>query len=175
MKNQTCVRAVVIVVFGLFLCFGSFAHTQTQSPVPGTAQKEAVVTKHASGTFEVKLNPQVDDKVGDPTVGRMSSDKQFHGDLEGTSKGQMLAVRTDIKDSAGYVAMERVIGTLHGRSGTFALQHSGTMTRGAQQLTITVVPDSGTGQLVGLAGKMTINIVDGKHSYDFVYTLAKPN
>jgi len=124
--------------------------------------------------FEVKLNPQVpEDKVGDPTVGRMSIDKQFHGDLEATSKGQMLAAGTDVNGSAGYVAIERVIGTLYGHSGTFALQHSGTMTRGAPQLTITVVPDSGTGQLVGLAGKMTINIVDGNHFYDFEYTLAK--
>lgn len=130
------------------------------------------MTKHASGTFEVKLNPQVDDKVGDPTVNRMSIDKQFHDDLEATSKGQMLAASTDIKGSAGYVAMERVSGTLHGHSGTFALQHSGTLTRGAAQLSVTVVPDSGTGQLAGLAGKMTINIADGKHSYDFEYTLA---
>ena len=130
------------------------------------------MTNRASGTFEVKLNPQApDDKVGDPSVGRMSIDKQFHGDLEATSKGQMLAVRTDVKGSAGYVAMERVTGTLHGHSGTFALQHSGTMTRGAQKLTVTVVPDSGTGELVGLAGKMTIDIVDGKHSYGFEYTL----
>jgi uncharacterized protein DUF3224 len=175
MKNLSRARDIVIVACGLLLYSGSFAYTQNQSPVQGIAQKEAVVTRHASGTFEVKLNPQVDDKVGDPTVVRMSSDKQLHGDLEGTSKGQMLAVRTDVKDSAGYVAMERVTGALQGRSGTFALQHSGTMTRGTPQLTITVVPDSGTGQLVGIAGKMTINIVDGKHSYEFVYTLAKPN
>lgn len=131
------------------------------------------MTTHASGTFEVKLNPQVDDKVGDPTVGRMSIGKQFHGDLEATSKGQMLVTRTAVENSAGYVAMERVNGTLNGRTGTFALQHSGTMTRGVPQLSVTVVPDSGTGQLAGLAGKMTINIADGKHSYDFEYTLAK--
>ena len=87
----------------------------------------------------------------------------------------MLAAGTDVKGSAGYVAMEWISGTLNGRSGTFALQHTGTMTRGAAQLSVTVVPDSGTGQLVGLAGKMTINIVDGKHSYDFEYTLAKPH
>jgi len=130
------------------------------------------VTNHASGTFDVKVVPQVDDKVGDPSVGRMSLDKQFHGDLEGTSKGHMLAVGTDVKGSAGYVALERVNGTLRGLSGTFALQHSGTMTRGAPQLSVTVVPDSGTGKLAGLAGKMTINIVDGKHFYDFEYTLA---
>lgn len=125
---------------------------------------------HASGTFEVKLTPQ-EDKVGDPTVGRMSIDKQFHGDLEAVSKGQMLTAGTDVKGSAGYVAMERVNGTLHGHTGAFALQHTGTMTRGTPQLSVTVVPDSGTGQLVGLAGKMAINIADGKHSYDFEYTL----
>jgi len=101
----------------------------------------------------------------------MSIDKQFHGDLEASSKGQMLAAMTEVQGSAGYVAMERVSGTLQGRKGTFALQHSGTMTRGTPQLSVTVVPDSGTGQLVGLAGKMTINIADGKHSYDFEYTL----
>ncbi len=129
------------------------------------------MTNRASGTFEVKLNPQ-EDNVGDPTVGRMSIDKQFHGDLEATSKGQMLAAMAEVKGSAGYVAMERVIGTLHGHSGTFALQHSGTMTRGTPGLIINVVPDSGTGQLVGLTGKMAINIVDKKHFYDFEYTLA---
>ena len=85
----------------------------------------------------------------------------------------MLAVRTDVEGSAGYVAMERVTGTLHGRSGAFTLQHSGTMTRGAQQLSVTVVPDSGTEELAGLAGKMTIDIVDGKHFYSFDYTLAE--
>ena len=127
---------------------------------------------HATRPFEVRLNPQAqEDKVGDPTVGRMSIDKQFHGDLEATSKGQMLTAMTDIKGSAGYVAIERVTGTLHGRSGSFALQHTGTMTRGVPQLSVTVVPDSGTGQLVGLTGKMEIKITDGKHSYDFEYTL----
>jgi hypothetical protein len=128
---------------------------------------------HASGTFEVRMRPQADDEAGEPTVGRMLLDKQFHGDLEATSKGQMLAVRTAVEGSAGYVAMERVEGTLHGRKGTFALQHSGTMTRGAAQLSINVVPDSGTGELSGLAGTLTINIAEGQHSYDFDYTLAE--
>ena len=128
--------------------------------------------KRASGTFEVKVTPQqAEVNVGDPTVGRLALEKQFHGDLVATSKGQMLAVGTDVKGSAGYVAMERVRGTLDGRDGTFALQHSGTMTRGAPQLTVTVVPDSGTGQLAGLAGKMDIKIVDGKHLFEFEYTL----
>jgi len=105
------------------------------------------------------------------TVGRMSIDKQFHGDLEATSKGQMLTAGTPTKGSAGYVAIERVSGTLHGRTGTFILQHTGTMNRGALQLSITVVPASGTGQLTGLTGKMDIQIAGGKHSYDFAYTL----
>jgi Protein of unknown function (DUF3224) len=132
------------------------------------------MTTHANGTFEVNLNPQtLDDKTEGTTVGRMSIDKQFHGDLEATSKGEMLTAVTGVKGSAGYVAIERVSGTLHGRSGSFVFQHSGTMTRSAQQLSITVVPDSGTDQLTGLAGKMAIKIADGKHSYDFEYTLAE--
>jgi hypothetical protein len=104
----------------------------------------------------------------------MALDKQFHGDLEGTSKGQMLAVRSDVEGSAGYVAIERVTGTLKGRTGTFALQHSGIMNRGAPSLSITVIPDSGTGQLTGIAGTMTIDIAGGKHSYTFEYTLPEP-
>jgi hypothetical protein len=127
---------------------------------------------HASGSFEVKMSPQAqEDGVGDPSIGRMALDKQFHGGLEATSRGQMLAAMTDVEGSAGYVAIERVTGTLDGRRGTFALQHSGTMTRGVPQLTITVVPDSGTGELLGLAGVMTIEITDGKHSYKFEYTI----
>jgi hypothetical protein len=135
------------------------------------------MTTNASGTFEVKLSPQgQDDKSpekesDDVTLGRMTIDKQFHGDLEGTSRGQMLTAGTPVKDSAGYVAIERVSGTLQGREGSFVLQHNGTMTRGVPQLSVTVVPDSGTGQLVGLAGKMAIRIDGGKHYYDFEYTL----
>ena len=129
---------------------------------------------HAIGSFEVKLVRQSDEQVGDPTLGRMSIDKQFHGDLQATSRGQMLAAHTDIKGSAGYVALERVVGALHGRVGTFVLQHSGTMTRGTPQLSITVVPDSATGDLVGLAGKMTIEVVDGNHTYELQYTLDQP-
>jgi len=134
----------------------------------------AVMTTLATGTFEVKLSPRVlDDKGGDAALGRMTIDKQFHGDLEAASKGEMLTAGTGVKGSAGYVAIERVSGTLHGRSGSFVLQHSGTMTRGAPQLSIAVVPDSGSGQLVGLEGKMSIQIDDGKHSYRFEYTLAE--
>jgi hypothetical protein len=127
----------------------------------------------ASGPFDVKVIPQAPDEAGGG-LGRMLLDKQFHGDLEATSKGQMLAAGTAVEGSAGYVAMETVSGTLHGRRGTFVLQHSGTMNRGTPQLTITVVPDSGTGELAGLAGTMTIDIAaGGKHSYGFEYTLAE--
>ncbi len=127
----------------------------------------------ARGAFDVKLNPQptVDTAEGS-MLGRMSIDKQFHGDLQATSKGEMLSAETSVKGSAGYVAMERVSGMLNGRHGTFVLQHSGTMTRGLPQLLITVVPDSGTGQLAGLTGTMMIDIANGKHSYVFEYTVA---
>jgi hypothetical protein len=131
------------------------------------------MTRHATGTFEVKIVAQ-DDKGWEPAIGRMSIDKQFHGDIDGTSKGQMLAAMSDVKGSAGYVALERVACTLHGRGGTFVLQHSGTMTRGAPTLIVTVVPDSGTGELSGLTGTVTIDIVDGKHLYDFEYSLPEP-
>lgn len=128
------------------------------------------MSNHATGTFEVKLTPQ-DDKSGDQTMGRMKIEKQWHGDLEGTSQGQMLTGGDMTKGSAGYVAMEKIEASLKGRKGTFILQHSATMTRGEGQLTITVVPDSATGQLQGLAGKMTIKVENGKHFYDLEYTL----
>jgi hypothetical protein len=127
----------------------------------------------ASGNFDVKLNPlpTSDTTEGSPLV-RMSIDKQFQGDLAAVSKGEMLAAGTAVKTSAGYVAIERVIGTLHGRNGSFVLQHSSTMTRGVPHQSIMVVPDSGTGELEGLAGTMVITISGGKHLYDFDYTLA---
>ncbi len=133
------------------------------------------MTKHAKGTFEVKMTPQSDEGVGDPTVGRMSLAKTFSGDIVGTSTGQMLAVRSDVNGSAGYVAMERVTGTVTDKKGTFALMHTGIMDRNKPTLTITVVPDSGTGDLIGLTGKMTIEIKDGKHFYDFEYSVNKPD
>jgi hypothetical protein len=143
-------------------------------PPESIVQKGITMTTHASGSFEVQLSPEpLAHSAEDATRGRMSIDKQFYGDLEATSKGEMLTAGTDVQGSAGYVAIERVSGTLHGRSGTFILQHSGIMNRGAPQLTVTVVPDSGTGQLVGLAGKMAINITGGKHLYEFEYTLGE--
>jgi hypothetical protein len=125
---------------------------------------------HAVGEFDVKMTPlALNDEAADATLGRMSIDKQYYGDLQGSGKGEMLSAMTGVKGSAGYVAIERVNGTLHGRSGAFVLQHSGVMTRGAQKLTITVVPDSGTGELAGLAGTLTIHMDSGKHSYDLEY------
>ena len=130
------------------------------------------VAKHAKGTFEVKMAPQpAEANVGDPSIGRFALDKQFQGDLSGASRGQMLATRTPVDGSAGYVALERFEGTLAGRMGTFVLQHSGLMDKGKPSLTITVVPDSGTGELSGIAGTMTIQITDGKHFYELDYTL----
>ena len=131
----------------------------------------ASAQSRATGAFDVKMTPQSEK---DAAIGRFSIDKQLHGDLEGTSKAEMLALMTSVQGSAGYVAMEVVTAKLAGRSGTFALQHSGTMTRGAQSLTITVVPDSGTGELTGISGTMKIRIDEsGKHFYDFEYALGK--
>jgi len=133
---------------------------------------EKMMATHAQGAFDVTMTPQTPDATANSSrVGRLSLAKHYHGALDATSAGQMLAVNTDSDGSAGYVAMEEVTGMLHGHNGTFALQHNGTMTRGAPHLTVTIVPDSGTGQLVGLAGDMVIAIVDGQHTYDLTYTL----
>jgi len=170
MKKRS--RAAAGAVTTLCLSLGSSAVTRTQTrSSDATPVQQKVAMAKASGTFDVKITPQPDDEnVGDPTVGRMSLDKQFHGDLDGTGKGQMLTAGSG--DSSGvYAAIERVAGTLQGRRGTFALHHTGIMTHGTPKLTITVVPDSGTGELVGLAGTMGITIVDGKHLYDFEYAL----
>jgi len=128
--------------------------------------------KHAKGEFTVKLDPQpLADTTSDPLLGRMSINKTWQGAMEGTSRGEMLSARTPTQGSAGYVAIERFTGSLDGRRGSFVLQHSGTMARGEQQLVISVVPDSGSGELAGLTGTMTITVADGKHEYNFAYTL----
>ena len=142
----------------------------TQATAHG--QKGAMMAKHAGGEFDVKIGPQKDEGIGDPTIGRMSIDKVYRGDLEGTGLGQMLAgMAAEVKDSGAYVAIERIRGTLHGRTGSFAVHHRGVMTRGAQDLVITVIPDSGTEGLTGISGTMTIDIRDGKHFYGIDYTL----
>jgi hypothetical protein len=149
-------------------------HRQTRSLAQTPIQENKHMTQRAGGPFDVKLTPQNSDSdvVQAANLGRMSIDKQFHGDLEAASKGEMIAAQTDVKGSAGYVAMERVTGSLQGRKGSFVLQHSGTMNRGVPQLSVTVVPDSGTGELKGIAGTMNIIIgPDGKHSYELTYTM----
>jgi hypothetical protein len=160
----------------LSLCDVVYAQREPQTP--GAAQqsspgKGTTMTKHARGTFEVKVTPQKPDnkEAEKANLERLSLDKEFHGDLEGTSTGEMLASRGEVKGSGGYVAMERVNATLAGRKGTFVLQHSGTMTHNTPQMSVAVVPDSGTGDLAGIAGSMMIKIEEAKHFYDFEYTL----
>lgn len=129
----------------------------------------------ASGEFNVKLQPEaLSQTAAAAGLGRLSLDKQFHGDLEGTSQGEMLSAMTGTEGSAGYVALERFTGTLAGRAGSFSLQHSGSMRRGTPTLSVTVVPDSASGQLQGLEGSLAIRIEQGKHYYDFTYTLGAP-
>ena len=128
------------------------------------------MTERISGTFDVTMGKEtMHDAAEDSGIGRMSLDKQYHGDLDATGVGEMLAAMTATPGSAGYVAMEFVEGTLAGRDGSFFLQHTGTMDRGEPTLSVTVVPDSGTGELVGLTGRLDIRIVEGKHYYDFDY------
>ena len=167
MKRRAGLTTVVCLLLGV--CSAARGET----PAIQTAQKGAAMASHASGTFEVKVKPLPnDEKVEGLTVGRMSIDKVFKGDLEGTSKGEMSTAEVTVQGSGGYVAIERVSGTLKGRSGTFVLLHQGTMKRGGDfKLSIVVVPDSGTGQLAGLTGTMAIVIQDGKHSYAFDHTL----
>ena len=126
----------------------------------------------ARGTFDVNITPQPpEDKTEGSTLGRMLIEKEFRGDLQATGKGQMLTGMPEVKGSGAYVAIERVTGTLNGRSGSFILHHLGIMERGVPRLNVTVVPDSGTRELAGIAGTMTILIAEGKHSYEFAYTL----
>jgi len=150
---------------------GQTAASSATAPKPTPTATGTPMTATAKGPFDVKMTPQGD--VTDPAaVGRMSLDKAFHGDIEATSVGEMLGVRTAVAGSAGYVAIERVTGTLAGRKGTFALQHWGMMDNGTPDLKISVIPDSGTGELAGLSGTMTIDIQPGgKHFYVFTYTL----
>lgn len=148
------------------------AFAQTQSPVPPATKGPQAMTHRAAGTFEVSLMPLGErDATPGTSLGRMSLDKQYQGDLVAVAKGEMLTAMTETKGSAGYVAIERVIGTLNGRKGSFVFQHTGTMNRGAQQLSITIVPDSGTDELAGIAGRLLLKIADGKHFYEIEYAL----
>jgi hypothetical protein len=156
-------------VLGLCLALGPWAQAEARPP----ARKGANVSRHASGTFEVKVAPlPTDEKVPGLAVGRMSLQKQFSGDLVGQSVGEMMTAETAVEGSGAYVALERVTGTLQGRRGSFVVSHQGTMRRGGEfDLVIKVVPDSGTDQLAGLSGTMAIQIAGGKHSYEVHYTL----
>jgi hypothetical protein len=167
------IRQPVASIALLCVSFAVAIPAHPQTPAKPATQKEAAMTSHATGPFDVKVVPQPpEETAGSPAIARMLLDKQYHGDLEASSKGTMLAAGTGAKGSSGgYVALEVVTGTLHGHTGTFVLQHSATMNRGVPTMSITVVPDSGTGALTGLTGKMNIIITDGKHSYDFDYTL----
>jgi hypothetical protein len=133
-----------------------------------------MTSQRATGSFDVKVTPQKPDTqvARAANLSRLTIDKRFHGDLEGISKGEMLALQTEVKGSAGYVALERVSGKLKGRTGSFVLQHSGTMNRGDPDTEITVVPDSGTGELRGLSGRMNITVLpDGAHTYEFDFKI----
>jgi hypothetical protein len=151
--------------------WGLSAHAAPSSST--AAPPRSAMAAHASGSFDVTLTPQgPEDKAEGSTLGRRSIEKRYHGDLDATSKGQMLTGVSDVPGSAGYVAIERVTGTLKGRRGSFLLQHTGTMSKASGYvLSVTVVPDSGAGELLGLSGKLDIKIVDGKHLYEFEYTL----
>jgi len=139
------------------------------SPLASAQQKETPMTHHAHGTFTVNIQPLAPAPA--EGLGRFSIDKQIHGDLEATSKGEMFSGGDPKKGEAGYVAIEVVTGTLAGKHGSFALQHSGTMDQNGLKLSVTVVPGSGTGELKGIAGTFAIHVENGQHSYDLEYTL----
>ena len=139
---------------------------------PTEAVEETLTTMRATGTFDVTLRPlEAYNQAADAKIGRMSIDKTFAGDLVGSSQGEMLSGGSPAEGSAGYVAIERVTGVLDGRQGSFLLQHSATMTPESQVATITVVPGSGTDELEGLAGTLSIQISEGRHAYELEYTL----
>lgn len=166
---KTCTsRSILLSMILLCLPAAAIAQALPSPPATGNPRMNAV----AKGTFTVALKPQpISDVAASADIGRLSLDKQFFGDLVGTSKGEMLSAMSPVKGSAGYVAIERVTATLAGRTGTFVLQHSGTMNRGAPTLSVATVPDSGTECLAGISGTLSIDIADGKHYYTFTYSL----
>jgi Protein of unknown function (DUF3224) len=143
-----------------------------QAPQSKLLRKDPVMTRHAAGPFDVKTTPlAADDATTGTLIGRYSLVKQYHGDLDAASKGEMLSAGDPSTGNAGYVAIEQVTGTLSGHTGSFALQHIGAMDSSGLRLSVAVVPGSGTGQLAGITGTLTITNVSGKHSYTFDYTL----
>jgi hypothetical protein len=158
----------LVILFGLTLACLTVCVRDDEKAGDST-QKETTMT--ARGTFDVKVTQQPqDDSAGGP-FRRLFLDKRFHGDLEGTSKGQMLAAGTAVEGSGAYVAFELVTGALKGKQGSFILQHKGTMRKGVSAMSVTVVPDSGTDELAGIGGEVTIIVEGGKHTYEFEYTL----
>jgi hypothetical protein len=139
------------------------------SPLASAQQKETPMTQHAHGTFTVNIQPLTPAPA--EGLGRYSIDKQIHGDLEATTKGEMFSGGNPKQGAAGYVAIEVVTGTLAGKHGSFALQHSATMDRNGFKMSVAVVPGSGTGELKGIAGTFIIHIENGQHTYDLEYTL----
>ena len=159
---------VILPLLGI-ATLGCQPPADTPSTPPGQAD---AMDRHATGTFDVDLTPQESRETPEGSeLGRTIIAKRFHGDIQGTGSGQMLTALSAVEGSAGYVAIEEVRGTVHGLEGSFLLQHNGLMDRGAQQLTITVVPDSGTGELEGIAGTMTLSLGDGTRAYQLTYRL----
>jgi hypothetical protein len=153
-------------------CWLAVAAAAAATSARAPSHEESAGATSARGTFDVKIEALAEDPFPDGiTLGRYSLAKQYHGDLEAEAAGEMLTAGTPVEGSAGYVAIERVEGALHGRRGSFLLQHRGTMGHGEQHLEITVIPDSGTGELVGLAGSLVVTIAGGEHSYALEYTL----
>jgi len=169
-------RPIGPLVLGIAIALAGWAgHAAAAEParVPSSStQPASAMTQTARGTFDVKLaTAPAAPGVEAAQLGRMSIQKQFHGDLDAASLGEMLAYRSPVAGSAGYVAMERVEGKLAGRSGSFVLMHLGEMAQGQQHLTVQVVPDSGSGELLGLSGTLSIDIRDGQHFYELRYRL----
>lgn len=168
MKFLLAVATASCAIVGLTIC------AQTSPQNNSTVHQGTTFTEHASGAFDVKITPQKPDNKEAEASGlsRMSGDKQYHGDLDATGHVEMLATSATAPRSGAYVALERGTGRLKGKNGSFTLCQTGIMNRGTPELTIQIVPDSGTGELTGLSGTMKINIAaDGKHSYQMEYTL----
>lgn len=175
MLDRRIRSSMMLALIGLLGCGSAPGDYETEGEAmtdSGLEAQQETEPERASGTFDVELAPAPTAEGADPFFGRMTLDKQFHGDLAGTGEGLMLAVRTEFEGSAGYVAMEKFTGVLDGREGSFVLQHSGILDRGAEgHHLVVIVPDSGTGELEGIAGAMTIDVVDEEHRYELSYEL----
>lgn len=171
-SNMRTATGLGMGLLAMLLSTGGPARADAPSGSAPSLPSSRLVTMHARGTFEVQITPMpVDGYTDAATLGRMTIDKQFSGDLAGTGKGQMLTGMGQVKGSAAYSAIERFTGTVAGKQGTFVMQHTGVVTRGAQSLLIAIVPDSGTGELAGIGGTLAITITGKQHAYDLEYTL----